>query len=140
MTVKETLETTVKKTYIADDGTQFDYKEQCIQYEKNNTVFASEVRMGKLPHFYADPLFGDIDYNFMWYYVSSEDDVNDIKIALFDDDAAAWEFEWHDYPCWVLAYYCEGAGDIMTYAEYTVSLNDELMDTKKRMKELVSDV
>lgn len=70
MKTEETLITTTKKIYIADDGTPFDYLRDCHRYEKQS---AAKKGMEKIQ---KSIKVGYGDFYGAWYYLKTREDFN----------------------------------------------------------------
>lgn len=127
-----------KTVYIADDGKEFPTKSSCIDYENVVRRMNALGRIADLPHFglYA-PGAGnfDDDPTWTWYKISSEEDLDDIKVALYCNDASANEFETDVYPTWVLAVVDDmGYGWIETYDDYIEEVRSHIAELDARIE------
>ena len=125
-TREETQEQTVTR-YIADDGKEFTSRAECTEYEWQRRAREAEKRIGALPHFTATPPFTSEDDEWRWYFVNSQEDVENIAAAFFDADSVAHEFHPKAFPCWVAAILdgvAAGSGMMTDHTEYAARVKD----------------
>ncbi len=140
---EETRDMTVqmsKTVYIADDGAEFNNPRDCARYEANVKREAAEKKIENLPHFDLLPIGAgehDDDPNWTWYKVSSEEELQALMDALFEDDAAARDFEAPYFPIWVIATSDgDGYGFIESYDWYVESARTHLKALDRCIKEV----
>lgn len=114
MRVETRTETVVKEinTYIADDGREFDTKEDCVRYENKKAEYEA---LDKLKELSIDdledvfPLHSDLEEfsswsGMRWYFVESRENVENIE-KLYDQ--AGYKTSYYD-----------SSYDDMTYPNY----------------------
>ncbi len=88
MRIEKREKTVYEEIYIADDGTQFDTKHHCLEYEKKiemckKTKDAEKLRIRELDD--VIPLI-DVEtyteHEYVWYKLESEKDFNILKEAF----------------------------------------------------------
>ena len=108
--------------YVADDGAEFDNRDDCVWHETEVRQHAAEEKIAHLLHFNLFPVGAgmlDDDPDWIWYKASSEDDLNAIMDAHFEKDADARAFRAAKFPVWVVVTSDgTGYGSIESYDEY----------------------
>ena len=117
-------ETTVTlKYFVAKDGKKFRLKKECILHEEELEREATTERVNALKQFEHCAPYSD--ENFRWFYVESEDDLNDVIIASLNEDERRYSnhtvddiLEERKFPLWVVAITdYEGYGDVYSADE-----------------------
>lgn len=129
---------TTRTIYVADDGMEFNSKTQCAEHENALKQYAAEKKIRELPCFELYPPGAgghEDDDTYAWYRVSSEEELENLKTALYCDDCSANEFELFAYPAWVLAVTDgEGYGWMQTYDDYIEEMRRHLAELDNAIK------
>ncbi len=104
---QEVIETTV---YIAGDGREFDSQEACERYEEGELFAWAQERLATLPQFCEEPPACDFYASYAWVRLDRPEDLVALKMAEFQPDSVAHDYEPPSYPCWVL-YHVDDMGD-----------------------------
>lgn len=104
---QEVIETTV---YIAEDGTEFNDRVDCENYEESDQFEKAQQRLRELPQFCDEPPACDFYADYSWVRLESRDDLMALKLGEFNPDSTAHDYEAPFYPCWVL-YHVDDQGD-----------------------------
>lgn len=101
--MKEKIEKVVveQRSYVADDGAEFSTEEACRSYEDALMERKAREIVNDIPHFTYSPYWIDPDFEWNWYLVSSQLDLDAIRTVLYNRDATAHEFEAPSFPCWL---------------------------------------
>ena len=116
-----------KRIFVADDGTEFQTAQDCMQYERDCIERNARAIVSRLPHFLFSPAWIDPDYWWDWYFVSNDMELAAVREAVFDADSSAHEYTPPAYPCWIA---CSsdggGCGTIEGTLEQVLDALDEL--------------
>ena len=89
--MKTELREVVVKRYIADDGTEFEYKDDCKTYERNLSLKkyiekANDMRIKELDDVLPLDCNGDVgeNNNFRWFPLNNKEDYNVVLKAYAD--------------------------------------------------------
>ena len=141
MEVKEKTTKKTTKTYVACDGREFDNKYACMNHEREIKAGEARKRVETLPNFEMLPPFAPENETWRWFYVNSQENVDDIAMSLFEKDSVAHEFHPKSFPCWVVAVRTDdfslGKGWMMEHSEYDDKMdefNSELEDELAKRK------
>ena len=142
--IREVPVMSTKKVYVADDGEEFGSESECREYEREQEQQAAEKRVQKIPHFeFAPPFAGEFDDDptWTWYYIRSEDDLADIKLALYSPDCTANNFELDAFPTWVAATSDgSGYGTFWTVEEVIDCMEDFKKSLEEKCKTTENDM
>ena len=127
MEIRTKIEQVEHRFFISDDGKEFTDEDACRRYEEGLCVQKAEDEIEKLPQFFECPEFEhDPEVEWTFYYLRSEDDLNNLRLT-FNEDATA-DSNWKSvpsFPCWVAAVsYDDGYGVFYTWDEITEMLNN----------------
>lgn len=111
--MKVKTSTVVVKTFVSDDGLEFNTKAECLEHEQDIAFAKGKEIVDKLPHFIYTPWWVDPDFTWDWYFVSSCKEFSAVREVLFNNDASAHDFDAPKFPCWLaFSSDCEGYGNI----------------------------
>lgn len=126
----ETSDVIYGKKYVAEDGTQFSSENMCRDYEDGIARIKASFEVENLPQFCSNyPYYPghEDDPEWRWLYLGSEEDLENVKAALFCRDCTARLYEIATFPCWALAIVGDGGyGQIVTFEEF-VSTQDKFV-------------
>lgn len=107
-----------KRVFIAEDGTEFQTAQECVDYENGCVARRADAIVAKLPHFTYSPVWIDPDYCWEWYFVSSEEELRAVEVAILSEETDTRGFTPEHYPTWVaISVDLEGYGDIVGTSE-----------------------
>mgnify|MGYP007070290703 CR=1 FL=1 len=132
---QEVIETTV---YIAEDGTEFGERADCVQYEGGDLVVKAKERLSQLPQFCIEPPACDYYADYAWVRLEKEEDLKALQLAEFHHDSTAHEYYAPFYPCWVL-YHVDDVGDGYisgTPGQFAKECSDYITDVTKKIREM----
>ena len=113
--------------YISDDGQEFQTADDCRRHERDCVEKNARAIVDKLPRFTFSPDWIDCDYEWDWYYVSNDEELDAVREVLFNDDSSAYEYTPPAYPCWICCSNdTDGYGCIEGTVEQVLAALDEL--------------
>ena len=129
------------KHYVAEDGTDFTSRDDCLAYEERIRVSKCELKVQNLPHFeLCPPMTEDGELLATWYLLKEPSDLENIKTALYCSDCTALDFECASYPAWVVAVTDgEGYGWLESYEGYVKLMQEHLAELSEKVKEVIAD-
>ena len=75
-----------KRVFIAEDGTEFQTAQECVDYENGCVARRADAIVAKLPHFTYSPVWIDPDYCWEWYFVSNEEELRAVEVAILSEE------------------------------------------------------
>lgn len=143
MEIRTEIDQVERQIYISADGKEFTDKDACLRYEVGLCVQKAEEEIEKLPKFYEYPDFEhDPEAEWTFYYLRSEDDLNNLRLT-FNEDATA-DSNWESvpsFPCWVVAVsYDDGYGVFYTWDEITEMLNNFKQAVLRQMMDIERNI
>jgi hypothetical protein len=97
---KKIIEQTIT-TYVAEDGKEFKIEKECKDYEKSLLNKELENKLNSIKQISYTPPVADTDHNYVWFYITSQEDVNTINeyynsLGSYNDI----EINVAAFPCW----------------------------------------
>lgn len=116
-----------KRVFIAEDGTEFQTAQECVDYENGCVARRADAIVAKLPHFTYSPVWIDPDYCWEWYFVSNEEELRAVEVAILSEETDTRGFTPEHYPTWVaISVDLEGYGDIVGTSEKILQKLDDI--------------
>ena len=116
-----------KRVFIAEDGTEFQTAQECVDYENGCVARRADAIVAKLPHFTYSPVWIDPDYCWEWYFVSNEEESLDLGGGRLSEETDTRGFTPEHYPTWVaISVDLEGYGDIVGTSEKILQKLDDI--------------
>jgi len=141
MDVRKRVEKNVVTEYVASDGTVFGNEYYCKKHELELAQTDARDAVEKMPHFEVRPPLDDIDMDYTCYKVKDKNELENIKLAHFEADCTANDFEVSDYPAYVIAEYNdEGYGSIWSFDEIVSAARNWISSMYSRMQEAESEL
>ena len=92
--------------------------QECVDYENGCVARRADAIVAKLPHFTYSPVWIDPDYCWEWYFVSNEEELRAVEVAILSEETDTRGFTPEHYPTWVaISVDLEGYGDIVGTSE-----------------------
>lgn len=130
--------TYTKSKYIAEDGTEFDFKDACLRYEarlrvENHPVFKSRIK---------EVWTCGYEYSASLFYISSDDDFDFLKENMSRGD---WHSDYTTYGAGWYIYYCVDGGDyaddlyLYNYLNYEEEMERDFFAWKSDMRKYIGE-
>lgn len=102
-----------QEIYVASDGKEFYSERECRRHERRLLIRAAENTVESLPQFSAEfrpSVLYDYALEWRWYFVSTVEELEAIKTALYDGNAYVIEDLQPDIPCWIFCKFNDEEG------------------------------
>lgn len=76
--MREQIRMVPRTVYIANDGTEYNDRYDCIAHETDLIAKALEVKVQRIPSFTYTPEFAQSDTTWTWYLVSTRSEIEDV--------------------------------------------------------------
>jgi hypothetical protein len=67
------------KTFLSDDGKEFQTQKECEKYEENLLLEQLEQKAMTIKHFSFTPILVDNDHEYKWFYVTNQEELDTVK-------------------------------------------------------------
>lgn len=148
--IEKTITRTIEKVetvYVADDGTEFKSKIECLNHETDCLFAAAEETVKGMPHFIHDEPCGD--ETFCWAYARTKKEAQDfilyclnneeLEYYRFDDEGSYPEL--FKVPLWLVGIYDgDGYGGVYSaesmlgyYEKFVSEVREKIRDEMNNM-------